>query len=242
MKYGLVRSLARGLGFDVRRIKSFGRDHQSVLPVATFSPWLVDDAFKQAETFVAGHTLVDRYRLYELWQIVEQVRDIPGEILEVGVWRGGTGVLIASRAAQLGIDATVYLCDTFCGVVKAGYEDGTYKGGEHADTSAKTVLELVGSQGLTNVRILSGIFPDATGAEISESRLRLCHIDVDVKKSADDILDWVWPRLSVGGVVVYDDFGFKACDGIRRHVDAQRGLPDRLLIHNLNGHALMIKR
>jgi O-methyltransferase len=47
--------------------------------------------------------------------------------------------------------------------------------------------------------------------------------------------------MPVGGVVVYDDYGFLRCDGITRHVDEQRGRPDRRVIHNLNGHAVVVK-
>ena len=48
-------------------------------------------------------------------------------------------------------------------------------------------------------------------------------------------------RLVLGGIVVYDDYGFQGCEGITRFVEEQRGLPDRLLLHNLNGHAIIVK-
>jgi O-methyltransferase len=47
--------------------------------------------------------------------------------------------------------------------------------------------------------------------------------------------------MPVGGLVVYDDYGFPRCDGITRHVDEQRTLADRVVIHNLNGHAVVLK-
>ncbi len=56
------------------------------------------------------------------------------------------------------------------------------------------------------------------------------------------MLDWVWPRLSSQGVVVFDDYGFPACPGITRFVDEQRLRDDRLVLHNLNGHGLLVKR
>jgi O-methyltransferase len=65
---------------------------------------------------------------------------------------------------------------------------------------------------------------------------------VDVYQSAEDILQWVWARLCTGGIVVYDDYGFETCDGITRHVDAQRALADRIVLQNINGHAIVIKK
>jgi hypothetical protein len=40
------------------------------------------------------------------------------------------------------------------------------------------------------------------GVRIAGKTFRLCHCDVDVYESAKGVLDWVWPRLSPGGVVV----------------------------------------
>jgi O-methyltransferase len=77
---------------------------------------------------------------------------------------------------------------------------------------------------------------------VGERALRLCHIDVDVYRSARDVLEWAWPRLSPGGVAVFDDYGFPCCPGVTQFVDEQRGRTDRLVLHNLNGHGLIVKR
>ncbi|MEO2017429.1 MAG: TylF/MycF/NovP-related O-methyltransferase, partial [Fuerstiella sp.] len=67
------------------------------------------------------------------------------------------------------------------------------------------------------------------------------HIDVDVYQSAKEVSEWVWDRLVPGGIIVYDDYGFQACDGILKFVEEQRHLKDRIVLHNLNGHAVVIK-
>jgi O-methyltransferase len=136
----------------------------------------------------------------------------------------------------------VFLCDTWQGVVKTGPIDMYYRDGKHNDTSRAIVEALIRKLGLTNVELLQGIFPDDTGAEVADQKFRLCHIDVDVYQSASDVFDWAWPRLSPGGVVVFDDYGCPACPGVTRFVDEQRGRDDRLLMHNLNGHGIVVKR
>jgi O-methyltransferase len=190
---------------------------------------------------IAGHTLVDLYRCYELWSLVSGLRHVPGALIEVGVWRGGTGALLGRRAQLVGIDAPLFLCDTFSGVVKAGDADPVYVGGEHADTSEGVVRDLLARLDVANARILRGIFPDETAAGLEGERFRLCHIDVDVYQSAKDVADWIWPRLSVGGAIVYDDYGIAPTAGVTRFVDEQQDLPDRLTVYNLNGHAITIK-
>lgn len=212
------------------------------LTPACYSPWNVDPPFQELFARVEPYTLMDRYKAHGLWLLVQQVASLEGALMEVGVWRGGSGALIATRAALSGIQDPVYLCDTFAGVVKAGGQDTHYRGGEHADTSEQIVRELLRELDLGRARVVKGVFPDESAAEIESERIRFCHIDVDTYDSAAGILSWLWPRMPGGGIIVYDDYGFPRCDGIREHVDEQRDLPDRVVIHNLNGQAVVIKR
>ncbi|HMI20880.1 MAG TPA: TylF/MycF/NovP-related O-methyltransferase [Sphingomonas sp.] len=215
--------------------------YESVLPNATYAPWLADADFQAAFAQIRDHTLVDHFRCYELWQLVEQALRLPGDMIEVGVWRGGTGCLMARRAQLLGSPAKMVLCDTFAGVVKAGRKDGAYRGGEHADTSLETVRALAGAMGLANIETLTGIFPEDTGDKVADRTFSLCHIDVDVYQSGLDVLEWVWPRMPVGGIVIYDDYGFATCDGITRLVNERYVHDGAVTLHNLNGHAVVIK-
>jgi O-methyltransferase len=216
--------------------------HAVVRPLATYAPWRSDHEFQAAFDLVRSNTLVDFYRCYDLWQLVAEAGKLPGgDILEIGVWRGGTGCLMAQRATLTGAGVTVYLCDTFRGVVKAGSSDPHYAGGEHADTSEATVTDLAKRLGLDNIKILCGTFPEQTGHMVANESFRLCHIDVDVYDSGREIMAWVWPRLVRGGIVVYDDYGFLSTGGITRLVNEERSKADRLMLHNLNGHAVFIK-
>ncbi len=215
--------------------------HSVVIPIATYSPWKEDNEFLSVFESIKDHTLVDIYRCFELWSLSGQAARLPGDFLEVGVWRGGTGCLLAHRLAHLNSRQRVYLCDTFSGVVKAGTMDSTYRGGEHADTSMSIVDDLASRMDIHNHEILQGIFPEETGDKIADRKFSLCHIDVDVYKSAQDVLDWVWPRLLVGGVVIYDDYGFPTCDGVTKLVNERMATEGALTLHNLNGHAVVIK-
>ena len=76
---------------------------------------------------------------------------------------------------------------------------------------------------------------------MEEYTFSFVRIDVDVNRSAKDVMSFVWPRMAVGGVVVFDDFGFDTCDGIAKLVAEYRGNRDKIVLHNLNGHAILIK-
>lgn len=235
--------MAKGVALPFVRGEAVKSDaHEMAFPISTYAPWRVEPGFVAAYRQVRKNTLVDIWRCYELWSLLGEIADVPGAIIEVGVWRGGSGCLMAQRAQELGFTEPVYLCDTWKGVVKTGAVDTYYRDGKHDDTSKAIVDDLVAAMGLTNVRTLQGIFPDDTADQVTDDTFRLCHIDVDVYQSAADVLDWVWPKLSTNGVVVFDDYGFPACPGIRQFVDEQKGLDDRLVIHNLNGHGIIVKR
>jgi O-methyltransferase len=203
------------------------------------APWLDDPDFSALYDKIRSNTLVDRVRCYALSNLCEQVRDLPGDVLEIGVWRGGTAGILASKLPE----KTIFLADTFAGVVKAS-EWEHYQDAAHADTSIEIVERLLTDRlQASNYRILRGSFPEDTGEMLGDRPLALVHIDVDVYLSAKDAYNHVWDQVVPGGVVVFDDYGFlSACSGIRRLIQEISNDRDKLFIHNLNAHAYVIKR
>jgi O-methyltransferase len=213
--------------------------YSKVVPTAYYAPWLSDDAFIEIYGLARDSTLVDIYRCFELWELAKQSLAVPGSFLEVGVWRGGTACLLAK--AIEGSGRTIYLADTFRGVVKAGAGDGWYIGGEHSDSTASGVKQLLTSVGAKNFEILSGIFPEDTAPYVHGS-IAFVHIDVDVYKSAKDVFDWAFPRMPPGAVAVFDDYGSDRCPGVTRFCNELKLERELIFFHNLNGHAVIIKR
>jgi O-methyltransferase len=238
-----VKPIVGAMGYEIRLAQRSTADgqHTQIRTHATYSPWILDAEFGRVFSIIQQNTLVDQYRCYELWSLIAQLRDVEGNFLEVGVWNGGTGTLIARQALNIAPHARVYLCDTFKGVVKANAQDPMYRGGEHGDASRANVEQLLRRAGVGNATILVGIFPDDTAARISAEPFRFCHVDVDVYTSAQLTTEWVWDRLAVGGIIVYDDYGFFGCDGVRSYVDGLRGRSDLRMVYNLNGHAVVVK-
>ena len=200
------------------------------------TPWLSDDAFTRVYNAIRVSTLVDRVRCYHLWRLAHQALKVPGAFLEVGTWRGGTAALLALAAK----DRTVYVADTFAGVVKASRWEHD-EDGAHADTTIAEVQELFRRLEIEAV-ILEGIFPDVTGRAVL-GPLALVHIDVDVYQSARLTFNAIWPMVSRGGLAVFDDYGFiSACGGIHRFVEEIAEQADLCVVTNLNGQAVLVKR
>jgi len=57
--------------------------HSIISPEFTYSPWLADKKFLEIWPSLRNNTRVDEYKAYSLWQMVEQVRYLEGDLLEV---------------------------------------------------------------------------------------------------------------------------------------------------------------
>lgn len=242
--YKTVKKITALMGYNLVITQKYeGKDgtYESILPNATYAPWLSDHSFNETYKTIENYTLVDKYRCYELWQLVAETTKLRGTLIEIGSWRGGSGALIAKKAKLVGIKDVIYLCDTFKGIVKAGVNDSSHKDSELSDTSEKIVEEIIHKLKIDNIKLLTGIFPDETSHFITEKEFRFCHIDVDVYQSARDSVEWLWPKLVIGGLIIFDDYGDERCNGITKFVNEERKKSDRLVFYNLNGHAIMIK-
>lgn len=203
---------------------------------------MIDDAFNEAYDIAKNNTLVEKYRCFNLWALLDQVKELEGDFIEIGVWRGGTGCLIAKKCQNINKNSTVYLCDTFKGIVKVGEIDKYFSEGDYADTNEDVINDLAKKLNINNIKIVPGVFPDETGKNFAKDvRFRFCHIDVDVYQSAKDALDFVWERMPVGGIVVMDDYGCITTPGIRQLADEEAKKTGRVFMYNINGHGVLVK-
>ena len=73
-----------------------------------YAPWIRDNLFLDQLNQLKKYSLVGEYRFYELWTLVGQSAKLSkGSLIEIGVWKGGTGALIAHKASLSGISEPV---------------------------------------------------------------------------------------------------------------------------------------
>ena len=223
--------------------KILGISYQIFIPASTYAPWLKDIEFLKLFKKAKKNSLVNFYQGFELWKLVEQTDKLDGDVLEVGVWRGSTSIIMAAKLKYMNSNKHVYACDTFEGVVKSSSDhDNFYKDGEHSDTSFEFVKNIVQNEfNLDNVTLLKGIFPEETEHFINDRKFSFCHIDVDTYNSAKEVVNWIWDRLSTGGIIVFNDYGFPMTRGITRLVNEYRKDSDKVVVHNFNGNGIIIK-
>jgi O-methyltransferase len=152
---------------------------------------------------------------------------IPGDLLEAGVWRGGAAIFMRAAVAALGDqDRLVWVADSFEGLPKPDPRYDADRGDKHWTQDALAVsLEEVkrnfARYGLLDqqVRFLKGWFKD-TLATAPIERLAVLRADGDMYGSTIDILNALYPKLSVGGFAIIDDYG--AVPGCKAATDDYR--------------------
>jgi O-methyltransferase len=131
--------------------------------------------------------------------------NIPGDIVECGVWRGGTMQAIARALVECGdTSRNLYLFDTFEGMPAAQDKDST--------VAAIATLDDVQTGFATvpypaeKVHLVKGKVEDTVPAKVPET-ISILRLDADWYESTAYELQHMWERLSSGGVLVLDDYG-----------------------------------
>jgi O-methyltransferase len=197
---------------------------------------------------VRPYTMTSRERLWGLLKAVQYVvaRRIPGDIVECGVWRGGSAMAAALALKDGGDDRTIWLYDTFQGMPAPTAEDSKMYGdhagakfaakqdGEFSDwcrASLEDVKDNFGSTGHTNVRYVQGKVEETLLSEFPES-VALLRLDTDWYVSTKAELEILWPRLSPGGILILDDYG--SWGGAKKAVDEFFADKPALLLNRLD--------
>lgn len=177
-----------------------------------------------------AETMAGLRRLNNVQECMEDViaRGVPGDFIETGVWRGGTSIFMRAVLAARGeTSASVWVADSFAGLPRPNAIDYPADEGldyfSHGELSVglNSVRANFARYGMLDdrVRFLPGWFKD-TLPDADIDRLALLRLDGDLYESTIDALRALYPKLSVGGYCIVDDYG--ALDACRRAVDDYR--------------------
>jgi hypothetical protein len=180
--------------------------------------------------WVAPYTMTSPEKIIGLANAARYIsaRGIPGDVVECGVWRGGSSMVAARTLATLGDTArTLHLFDTFTGMTAPGPHDRRYDGtdagslieqntGYRCIADQDDVRQNLALTGYPNVRLIAGDVAKTIPGE-APAQIALLRLDTDWYESTRHELLHLYDRVSVGGVVLIDDYGHWA--GARRAVD-----------------------
>jgi O-methyltransferase len=149
-------------------------------------------------------------RLYLYLDTLYQTREIPGAVVEVGCFQGGTAVFASRFLRRINCERRYVCIDTFGGFPKSQFAKDVELGtGQHlangfSANSEPLVQKLLNQWGCQEIELIK-----ADIAALNESRLpeeiAVALIDVDIAEPTDAALRKIMPRMSTGGVVLVDD-------------------------------------
>jgi len=183
-----------------------------------FSPWIGFGDFPTFHRCAVHHTIVSPDRCYMLYSLARQALSLTGDFWECGVYKGGTAAMLAELIARMASARKHHLrlFDTFSGMPDTDREKDLHQRGDFADTSLEGVRSVVGHDEIVSYH--QGFIPD-TFKGLESSQIALAHVDVDIYQSVLDCCRFIFPRLTYGGFMVFDDYGFPSCPGARAAVD-----------------------
>lgn len=210
------------LDFAARRLRSNTPETRELIRlIATVKPW---------------YTMAKNKNLALLHELAGRVarEGVPGDLVECGVWNGGSAAVTAKGLGEAFADRVMWLFDSFEGVPRPGERDGVlerkyyFEGwNKGAVENVKAIFDRLGLP-WARVHIERGWFQD-TLPQAKVERIALLHVDADWYDSVMQVLDTLYDRVSPGGFVVFDDYG--SWQGCRRAADdflSKRGLRVRL--------------
>ncbi len=174
---------------------------------------------------VNADSMIGMKRMNNIEFCVKEVikNNVPGDLIETGVWRGGATILMRGILyAMNDTTRTVFVADSFEGLPKPDDKYEADKGDIHyvykeLAVSQEEVQYNFEKYGLLDgqVKFLKGWFKD-TLPTAPIQQLAVARLDGDMYESTMDAFVSLYPKLSVGGYLIIDDWG--AVEGCRKAV------------------------
>lgn len=146
----------------------------------------------------------------QLINAVQATTDVPGDLAEVGVFRGASARLIRQYGSTT---KKLHLCDTFEGLPTPDpRHDAEFREGEFA-VGMKEVQGYLGHEGL---HYHIGRFPESANEIMQETKFSFVHLDVDLYEGTLECLRFFYRRMSPGGIILSHDFGAERAPGVKK--------------------------
>jgi len=184
----------------------------------------------------------DRIRFYNMWLQIERLKreGVMGDFAELGVYKGATARILhlCDPKRQL------HLFDTFEGFSASDLKEETGKAASYttqhfADTSLEKVKSVIGDH--SNISYYKGYFPESA-SNCKAEKFSLVNIDVDLHKPTKAGLEFFYPRLSDGGIILIHDYNDDWPELMKTVNNFCKTIPENLVpVSDADGSVMIIK-
>lgn len=197
--------------------------------------WFDDASFLDSLDRLGQGNMRSADRKFLLRELLKLVADLPGDTAEAGVYEGASSWLVCDFFRDT--SKVHYAIDSFEGLSPPTVVDGSYwrpgdlAAPEHVVRSRLAPFEAV---------LCQGWIPEAF-AHVPETRFCFVHVDLDLYEPTLASIQYFYPRLVSGGVLLCDDYGFSSCPGAVRAIDEYMCERPEPVIHIPTGQGLIIR-
>lgn len=189
-----------------------------------FAPFLEDRSFAEAYRVAIAPLTLDtadvRYRAYVIQWAVSQARNVEGDFVECGTYDAKAATFILHLEDLRARGRKFLLFDTFEGIPAEYLTENELRNGfagMYADVSIDAVRHKLRDY-LDIVEFHIGAVPE-TLKGLSCGPVAFLHLDMNAAKPTRAALEYFYPLLQLGGVIVFDDYGWKGYEDQRQEVD-----------------------
>ena len=201
--------------------------------------WPGDKEFIKIWTRFPGSGKLPHDRKFTLHSIAKSVQNVPGELVECGVFKGGGSFVILSGTKE----KRLFGFDSFEGLSEPDVIDrpDSEKVFQWAKNDMRVPIAVAQANLASfgeRVRLHPGWIPNEFDA-VADDTFALLHIDVDLYDPTFASLDFFYPRMNLGGVIVCDDYGFLSCPGARMAMDDFFADKPENVVHLTSGQGIV---
>ncbi|MHC4402808.1 MAG: TylF/MycF/NovP-related O-methyltransferase [Planctomycetota bacterium] len=148
-------------------------------------------------------SLLSAFEAYLVYAVARAQAKRRGAFAEVGVYKGASARLVCEAKG----DKPLHLFDTFAGLPPPSEHDrGVHREQQYA-SSLESVQEYL--QGYDDVHFHKGLFPESA-ATLEDTTYAFAHFDVDLYDGTLACLEYFYPRMIPGGIMLSHDYGLLA--------------------------------
>lgn len=202
----------------------------SQLPLNAVPRWLArlhEISVPRSVTKNAARAPTGPANINVLLHLFNEVKHLEGDLAECGVYRGGTLIPVGLCLKKERLRKVIYGFDSFQGfdasadvdVALGGAPDAEKRRGGFGDTSLEHVAAKVRRFALgQHVELVKGYLA-STLPHYSRFRFCLVHLDVDIYESYKVGLEFFYPRVVSGGMILLDEYNDPPWPGCNKAVD-----------------------
>ena len=200
--------------------------------------WRDDKKFEDYYVGFEGNNYHSIDRKYTVNQFLQLIKNVQGDTVECGSYKGATSYLICTFIQQHEQSKQHHIFDSFEGLSKPGQEDGIYW--KEGDLTTGEEICRNNLSTFSFVKYYKGWIPDRF-QEVKELQFSFVHIDVDIYQPTLDSISFFYERLNKGGIIICDDYGFSSCPGAKKAMDDFFKEKPEMVIMLTTGQSFIIK-